>query len=667
MKTLLVFLMVLGGFVIVSAGGHPENEISPDKRIALGRGELDTAYPTWWGFNEEDATIYLQAAIDSPAKRVVVPNIGKPWIVRPIWLRSDLELVFEPGVEILAKKGDYQWIEDSLFCARDCRNISIRGGSGVVLKMNREDYLDSSRYMSSEWRMGLSFLGCSNILIENLTVENTGGDGLYFGTSRQPYCSEVVVRNVKSFRNHRQGLSIISGKNFLIENCEFSDTKGVNPQAGIDLEPNSAAEVMQNIRFRNVVARNNAGPGFVTYLTPLDQSSDPVSVTFENCTAENNGLPGFLLAYPATSTNGGANIQLINCVSTDSKDEDLRIFDKDVANGTLLIKGGKFGKTRDRRNGSILIVSSPANLADVGGIFFDRVETSSSTPFEFSTQSGTILLKEMKGQIKTPEKIWNLEQYRVPRLFDDDTPYLGASGDYVPVRNPRIPDGLPARDRNSLYMRSPANYVFYAEAGEKVELFFDYQQIGDYPGLDFLARIYTPAGKMIPVPKMPFKQVTAFNMTAPESGIYRVRATFWSNRLQIARPRGGIAIMQQKAAQSFMSADGRLYLNVPPGTEAFSIHLIPNDTENTGATLYDPSGRVAARVDSIKERYIMKPDRYEKSDSDQTWVLDLYPPSAGTARNLYIEVYGIPSLLATTPEGLLTPRKNAPGKDERKK
>ncbi len=655
MKLLLFLLIIAGGVSVLATTGHPENEVSPDKRIALGRGELDTAYPTWWGFNDEDATLYLQAAIDSPAKRVIVPNIGKPWIVRPIWLRSDLELIFEPGVEIWAHKGDYKWVDDCLFCVRDSHNITIRGDRGVVLKMNREDYLDPAQYASSEWRMGLSFLGCSDILVENLTVENSGGDGLYFGTSRQPYCSNVVVRNVKSFNNHRQGLSIISGKNILVENCEFSNTAGLNPQAGVDLEPNNAAEVMQNIRFRNVIVRNNAGPGFVTYLTPLDQQSEPVSITFENCIAENNGLPGFLLAYPGTSTLGQANIQLLNCISMDNKNEDLRIFDKDIHNGTLLIKGGKFAKSQGNPNGSILVVSSPVNLADVGGIYFDGAATSSLTPFEFSTKSGTIQVKEIRGNITTPEKNWDLSQYQVPPLFDDNTPHLGVSGDYVPVENPGIPEGLPELRENSLYLRSPANYVFYAEAGQNVELLFDYQQIGDYPGVDFLARIYSPSGKVIPVPGMPFMQVAPFNMIAPESGLYRVRVTLWSNRLQIARPQGGIAIVQQKAAQSFMSANGRLYLNVPPETEKFSIHLIPNDLENTGATLYDPSGRIAAHVDSITERYIMAPEHYEKSATDQTWVLDLFPPTVGTAQNLSIEVYGIPPFLATTPDGLLTP------------
>ena len=92
---------------------------------AVRAGSRNEASAAWWGFNAEDATECLQSAIDSGAKKVVVPFMGTEWIVRPIRLRGNLELVFEPGVLVLAKKGEFRGKGDSLFAASDAENITL--------------------------------------------------------------------------------------------------------------------------------------------------------------------------------------------------------------------------------------------------------------------------------------------------------------------------------------------------------------------------------------------------------------------------------------------------------------------------------------------------------------------------------------------------------------
>lgn len=80
-----------------------------------------------------DATQALQSAVNSRAKRVVVGSTGKPWIVRPVKLRSDLELVFEKGVEVQALRGDFQKPNASLFSASNAKNIILRGEGNLLL------------------------------------------------------------------------------------------------------------------------------------------------------------------------------------------------------------------------------------------------------------------------------------------------------------------------------------------------------------------------------------------------------------------------------------------------------------------------------------------------------------------------------------------------------
>ncbi len=100
----------------------------------VAAGKRTTANAAWWGFSKDDSTAALQAAIDSGAKTVVVPYMGEAWIVRPIKLRGNLELLFEPGVLVLAKRGEFQGGGDSLFTAVDAENLTIRG-YGATLRM----------------------------------------------------------------------------------------------------------------------------------------------------------------------------------------------------------------------------------------------------------------------------------------------------------------------------------------------------------------------------------------------------------------------------------------------------------------------------------------------------------------------------------------------------
>ena len=102
--------------------------VAPDPQAIeeVAAGKRTVANAAWWGFDPMDSTRYLQAAINSKASTVIIPNMGQDWIVRPIFLRSNLELVFEEGVVVTAKKGDYFGKHDSVFTARISRTSRSR-------------------------------------------------------------------------------------------------------------------------------------------------------------------------------------------------------------------------------------------------------------------------------------------------------------------------------------------------------------------------------------------------------------------------------------------------------------------------------------------------------------------------------------------------------------
>jgi parallel beta-helix repeat protein len=315
---------------------------NPEAVAEVTAGTQTEANAAWWGFNSEDATEVIQSAIDSGAPKVVVPFMGAPWIVRPITLRSNLELVFDPGVLILAKKGEFKGGGDSLFRAVDQHDIAVRG-YGATLRMRKADY-QSDAYERAEWRMGLSFSGCQRIHIEGVRVESTGGDGIYIGSSgKNRWCEDVTIRDCVCHDNHRQGISIISAQNLLIENCVFSSTDGTAPEAGIDLEADSPDERFVNCVIRNCVMENNSGHAILVYLKPMTRESEPVSILFENCHVRMGRTAGLTLDdFSDMNQTGWAGmcvgaikddgpkglIEFRNCTSENTGKEGVKIFDK---------------------------------------------------------------------------------------------------------------------------------------------------------------------------------------------------------------------------------------------------------------------------------------------------------------------------------------------------
>ena len=137
-------------------------------------GAQDTVRASAFGFNPEDATAALQKAIDSGAQKVIVDNTGKDWITRPLFLRSNQEIIFEDGVTLRAKKGKFKGVNDSLININDISNVIIRGEGAVTLAMNKKDYDNPALYKFSEWRHAISIRGATNIKISDL--DQSGAD-----------------------------------------------------------------------------------------------------------------------------------------------------------------------------------------------------------------------------------------------------------------------------------------------------------------------------------------------------------------------------------------------------------------------------------------------------------------------------------------------------------
>ena len=287
------------GIVRDSFGGADLRAVSGDApgfRDGL-RGSVSAA---WWGFDEQDATAALQASLDSGARVIVVPSMGRAWVTGPLSIRSHTTLVLEEGVQIVSKQGAFQKNDSSLFTLRDVEDVTIYG-YGARAAMRKVDYRKAP-YEQSEWRHAIEMYGCSRVSIFGLTVESSGGDGVYLGRGRQTYTSDVLLRDLVLRDHYRQGISVISAQDVRFENLSISFTEGTPPSAGIDFEPNHADERIVRCVMTGCVIYSNRGPGMLAALQKLDAGSQDIDITVEDCTI--TGSPLSLVVGGSASVGG---------------------------------------------------------------------------------------------------------------------------------------------------------------------------------------------------------------------------------------------------------------------------------------------------------------------------------------------------------------------------
>lgn len=368
-------------------------------------GARPVANAAWWGFNPEDATESLQAAIDSNADSVVVPYMSTPWIVRPLKLRSDLTILFKPGVIVEAKRGEYKGKGDSLFTADAAENLRLTG-YGATLRMHKEDYRKEP-YEKAEWRMVLAINSCTNVSIEGLRLESSGGDGIYIGASNsaQPYCKDVTIRDVSLVDQYRQGISVISAENLLIENCVMSGTEGTPPAAGIDFEPNGHNERLTNCVVKNCVFADNEGPGIQAYLAHMKASSDPVSILVESCIIRSGAGDGVVIGRLTDDAPQG-HITFRECTIVGANFDTVHIYDKSATSARLIFENCAIDMRNNADTQHVPIrlkVDDPVYAAVHGGVTFQNctVFDDHDRPFlRFATEDDSIGLRDVHGSVK---------------------------------------------------------------------------------------------------------------------------------------------------------------------------------------------------------------------------------------------------------------------------
>jgi hypothetical protein len=285
--------------------------------IVLSKNNFATSVnASTFGWNATDATTAFVNAIESANDTIYIDKQASDWIIAPTHFEYDSNktIIFENGVNLVAKPGAFSSVGSSLFYLDECSNITIIG-YGATFKMQKSEYI---AYNNSEWRHCVRLMSCNNIKIYGLKLMDSGGDGViiasWSGIAYQRYCENILLKDLWCDNNYRQGISVVSAQHLRVENCWFSNTIGTAPQAGIDIEPNQPYERLIDVVFDKCRFTGNAGNGIKIIPFFLDSTSLPVDITFNNCYVSNNGT-GYQIALRSDESGTTGNVYFNNCMT----------------------------------------------------------------------------------------------------------------------------------------------------------------------------------------------------------------------------------------------------------------------------------------------------------------------------------------------------------------
>lgn len=665
---LRTILTLAAAVVLVQGAGLFAQPAADPARVAdVAAGRLVEARASWWGFDPADATAALQAAIDSKVPRLVVDNVGKPWIVTPLRLVSNQEIVFEEGVEVLAKEGEFKGTNDCLLKADSCENIVLRGDK-AALRMRRADYDRPELYKRAEWRHCLAIRSCTNVKVYGLTLAESGGDGIYLGTAAQWVTNrDILIKDVVCDRNYRQGISVITAENLLIEGTVMRDTAGTAPQAGIDFEPNHPQERLVNCVMRNCVSEGNRSYAYVLYVRPLDATSVPMSVRFENCRAINNGASAFGLTTGETPDEAvDGTVELVNCVFESAKAAIVTV-GKPANRSRLTLRDCQLlGSLDDPPQPAPFVISSGQHSDDaVGGIEFVRClvrDPVERAPLAYLDRAGGTPIKDISGTMVLERAGQRSEVTLTAEVLAKWLP-VTAMKQFPRVKieglalRPAVPGAAPEKFAFGFaQVRTQGTYLLHAAAGDEVTLGVTFSQVGKYPGDTAPITVTAADGTVVAKAEAPFRKDSTVSFKVPATGVYRVTVEPRQNRLAIRTSTHPLCLLQEGSAPiRLIHSAGEYFVWVPKGTREFGIRVSGEGVgEAIRAQLVDPKGQVVQEVDNTAQTHQFEVTLPAPS-AGEVWSLRLSKPSAMTWEDHYVDLRGVLPLLAPSREALLVP------------
>ena len=582
-----------------------------------------------FGWNAEDSTEILQKAFDSGVRKLVIDKQEGDWITRPLFItNSNIEIVLADGVTLRAKRGEFYNKNACLIRITDgAKNVTLRGEGQATLAMNKKDYLDPKQnYAFSEWRHTLSILRAENVVVKDLTILSSGGDGIYPNGPKN-----VLLENLKVYDHNRQGMSPINATGLTVRRCEFNDTCGAPPQCGVDMEPNRETDRFIDVVYEYCVFNNNASHGIDMYFGHLTAKSKPVSITYRRCLSKGNRNKGmsFMSGNPANilkSGHVGGFVRFEDCRFEGNKSTAADIINH-TENGLDISFARCLFDARGSKAESAISLYNGQLPKDFGGLKFEDCEIlldKGRQPFAFEGMTGVGIAGKLEGTVwvndGTSRTLFDFAAFTAKHVPHPElvTTFKSAEIDYKTLVAP--PEAkLKVRYTPSIRMRL-FTYVQAVPAAGEYRVFFRSRRLRK-AGTETkcgVVRLLDRAGTDLGSFDLPEGDFT-YTLKAHGANVYRFEVSAKNTGLiQVASETAGGALVAGSPIHLFHGRNVNFYFRVPAKAKEVLVNLVPEEPGE--ATLSDAAGKLVDEMPYQTAGKVLKGTR-PPTAADETWLL----------------------------------------------
>jgi polygalacturonase len=255
--------LTTGSVLLAGCGGGSEgssaaNPVVNDQAVAAAATTPTTVVnASTFGVKADGSTndrVALQKAIDGSIGKILLISGQVRIDVSGIDLHTNSYVRFAQGATIKLLPHNSTFYQ--VVRIWDVQNVTVEN---ATIDGSKELNSATPNANSGGGGMGISIAGASNVTLTAPTTIDTWGDGIYIAKSY--HSSATVPSNINVTNHHangcrRQGVSIISGSGITFTKPLWENIAGTMPSAGLDIEPNSNADVLQNIKIVSPTSRN---------------------------------------------------------------------------------------------------------------------------------------------------------------------------------------------------------------------------------------------------------------------------------------------------------------------------------------------------------------------------------------------------------------------------
>jgi hypothetical protein len=265
-----------------AATGSPSSAVPPPPNTAPANA-VSLLHFGNAGFGGDDTNVFQTALNNTAANGQTLEIPAGGYNINPVSFPANSNVFVDAGVTVTANSGYGDGVR---MLNISSSNVTITGAGAAVSVF----HMRKAEYTSGEQRHCLNIANASNVTINGISCNDSGGDGLYVS-----YSTNVTVQDSVFDNNRRQGSSIVGGVNHIhYLRDHFTNTSGTAPQSGIDIEPNQWKDFLLDVKIEDSYTDGNAGDGLMVSTWKMNSSSQPISVTVLRHHSTGNARYGYI-------------------------------------------------------------------------------------------------------------------------------------------------------------------------------------------------------------------------------------------------------------------------------------------------------------------------------------------------------------------------------------